>query len=266
MHGMLAGYLQLRRPECLESAVRAGYWLARHQDADGCWRHYEHNGIPHTYNTRGTWALLVTALLAEDRELKMAAIRNLDWALGQQRESGWFANNAFTPDRKPFTHTIAYAIRGFLECGMVLHETRYIDAAIKAARAVARVQRADGWLAGTYGEDWHAGAGYCCLTGVAQMSLIWTRIAQEAGIVELRNNARAALSLLKRNQRLGGHDLIVRGAIAGSQPIWGRYSMFEFPNWAAKFFADALMADLKNSVVPPVLDPEVRCREETARV
>ena len=32
----------------------------------------------------------------------------------------------------------------------------------------------------------------------------------------------------------------VRGAIAGSHPIWGRYSRFEFPNWAAKFFVDAV--------------------------
>ncbi len=38
MHGMLAGFVQLGRTECLESAARAGHWLARHQDADGCWR------------------------------------------------------------------------------------------------------------------------------------------------------------------------------------------------------------------------------------
>ena len=82
MHGMLAGYLQLRRAECLESAVRAGHWLVRQQDADGCWRKFEHNGVPHTYNTRGTWALLATALVVGDRRLKAAAIRNLDWALG----------------------------------------------------------------------------------------------------------------------------------------------------------------------------------------
>ena len=51
---------------------------------------------------------------------------------------------------------------------------------------MAKVQRADGWLAGTYGEHWVAGASYCCLTGVAQMSLNWTRIAQETGLVEFR--------------------------------------------------------------------------------
>ena len=44
----------------------------------------------------------------------------------------------------------------------------------------------------------------------------------------------------------------VRGAIAGSAPIWGDYSRFEFPNWAAKFYADALMMDLSNEPIPPV--------------
>jgi hypothetical protein len=44
----------------------------------------------------------------------------------------------------------------------------------------------------------------------------------------------------------------VRGAIPGSAPIWGAYSRFEFPNWAAKFFADALIMDMANVPVPPV--------------
>jgi hypothetical protein len=256
MHGMLGGYLQRRRPECLESAARAGHWLARQQDADGCWRRYEHNGVPHTYNTRATWALLVTALLIGDRELRAAAIRNLDWALGQQRESGWFANNAFAQHQKPFTHTIAYAIRGLLESGVVLRDERYIESATKAAGALAGVQRADGWLAGTYGEHWDAGAGYCCLTGLAQMSLNWTRIAQERGVAEFRGNARRALGLVKRHQRLRDRDPSVRGAIAGSRPIRGRYAMFEFPNWAAKFFADALMVELREIAVPPMFNAE----------
>ena len=266
MHGMLAGYVQLGRAECLESAVRAGHWLARQQDADGCWRKFEHHGVPHTYNTRATWALLATALIAGDVELKAAAARNLDWALERQRESGWFANNAFTPDREPFTHTIAYAIRGFLECGVLMKSERYIAAAVKAAKALAKAQRADGWLAGTYGERWVAGASYCCLTGVAQMSLNWTRIAQEAGIVELREHARRAIAFLKNHQRLADPDPAVRGALAGSAPIWGRYSMFEFPNWAAKFFADALMMDLANITVPPVPAVAVPPREVAAHV
>jgi hypothetical protein len=252
MHGMLAGHLQLGRPECLVAAVRAGRWLARIQDEDGCWRAFEHNGVPHTYNTRATWALLATALIAGEPALKTAAIRNLEWALSQQRESGWFASNAFRAGQEPFTHTIAYAIRGFLESGVLLGSSRYVDAALKAARAVAHAQRADGWLAGTYDAAWVPRARYCCLTGLAQMSINWTRCAQAADAAELRGHARTALALLKRCHRLDDRDVVARGSIAGSVPIWGAYSRFEFPNWAAKFFADALIMDRDDSAVPPL--------------
>ncbi len=251
MHGMLAGYLQLGRQECLEASVKAGEWLVRHQDKDGCWRRYEHNDVPHVYNTRGTWALLKTGLVTGEQRLKQGAIDNLEWALSQQTDSGWYATNAFTPDRSPFTHTIAYAIRGFLESGVLLGEERYLQSALKAARAMAQVQRQDGWLAGAYADGWQPMASYCCLTGVAQMSLNWTRLAQAADVPELRESARKALSYLKKNHHIDAGDEVVKGGIAGSAPIWGDYSRFEYPNWAAKFYADALMMDMHDIAVPP---------------
>ena len=51
-----------------------------------------------------------------------------------------------------------------------------------------------------------------------------------------------------------GVDPVVRGAIPGSAPIWGAYSRFEFPNWAAKFFADALMMDMVGITIPPIVE------------
>jgi uncharacterized protein YyaL (SSP411 family) len=255
MHGMIAGYVQLRRDDCLAAAVRAGHWLTAQQDDDGCWRKYEHNDTPHVYNTRATWALLATGLLAGEVRLVEAARRNLDWALTQQTASGWFATNAFVPRRAPFTHTIAYAARGFLESGVLLGEDRYVDAALKAGRSLAAAQRNDGWLAGTYQDGWVPDARYSCLTGVAQMSLTWTRLVQVTGDETLRKNARAALEYLKTTQRLNDEDPAIRGGIAGSAPIWGDYSRFEYPNWAAKFFADALMMDMADIAVPPV--PEI---------
>jgi len=252
MHGLVAGYTQLGRQDCLDAMVRAGHWLAKQQDADGCWRKFEHNNTPHVYNTRATWALLSAGLVAGEKPLVEAAKRNLDWALTQQTDSGWYATNAFVPERSPFTHTIAYAIRGFLECGVLLHESRYIDSALKAGRGIARMQRQDGWLAGTYRDGWVADAGYACLTGIAQMSLNWTRMAQATGDATFRTNARAGLAYLKSTQRLHDTDDVVNGGIAGSSPIWGDYSRFEYPNWAAKFFADALMMDMADIAVPPV--------------
>ena len=254
MHGMVAGYTQLRREECLSAAVRAGHWLADQQDEDGCWRKFEHNDTPHVYNTRAAWPLLATGLIAGDTRLVASARRNLDWALTQQTPCGWLAANAFVPWRSPFTHTIAYAIRGFLEAGVLSGEERYMAAAVKAGSGLAATQRPDGWLAGTYKDGWAADANYACLTGVAQMSLNWTRLAQITGADELRSNARLALAYLKTIHHVKHPDPAVRGGIAGSAPIWGDYSRFEYPNWAAKFFADALMMDMQDIAVPPVPD------------
>jgi hypothetical protein len=252
MHGMLAGYLLLGREECLEAACRAGAWMARQQDQDGCWRRFEYRDIPHVYNTRATWAMVRTALLTGDASIRAAAVRHLNWALGQQTTSAWFANNAFTEGGDPVTHTIAYAIRGFLESGLLLSEERYVRAAVRAAEALAAVQRTNGWLAGTYKDGWTASASYCCVTGVAQMALCWLRMAQACGIESMREPARRAIEYVKRTQRLGDASEQVRGGIPGSAPIWGAYARFEYPNWAAKFFADALMMEDTGISIPDV--------------
>jgi len=67
MHGMIAGYLNFNRNECLEAAVNAGKWMLLQQDDDGCWRRSVHNDTPHTYNTRAAWALLRTGLIANEK-------------------------------------------------------------------------------------------------------------------------------------------------------------------------------------------------------
>ena len=45
-----------------------------------------------------------------------------------------------------------------------------------------------------------------------------------------------------RTQNIATNNSNIRGAIAGSHPIFGSYERFKYPNWAAKFFIDALLA------------------------
>ena len=261
IHGMMAGYHQLERRECLESAVRAAHWMHEQQDDDGCWRRSVHNGIPHTYNTRTAWAQLRAAQAAGDRVLRESAIANLDWARSQQTPSGWYCNNAFTIQAPPFTHNIAYAIRGSLEGGLAGGGERFVESALSAAQELMAVQRKDGWLAGTYDDNWVPKSRYCCLTGLAQAAIIWIRLAREREQPAMATAASRALDFLKRNHRVDDPDPRVQGGVAGSAPIWGRYSMFEYPNWAAKFFADALMMRMEHRTIPPIattqnLEPE----------
>jgi len=243
MHGMNVSYQKFKDDKFLESAVKAGKWLLTQQDEDGCWRRRTHNGIPHAYNTRAAWALLQTGLLASDEILINAAKKNIDWALTQQYENGWFDCNAFTPGAKPYTHTIAYAIRGILECGLLLSNEHYINSAYKSAQALAGAQQVNGALPGTFDENWQTSAYYVCLTGLAQTSIIWSKLIHQCHKKELQPNVDKAIIYLKQKHTITDDGKVNDGGIAGSFPIWGRYSMFEYPNWAAKFFAEALISD-----------------------
>lgn len=263
IHGMLAGYQQLGRDECLASAVRAAHWMRQQQDDDGCWRRSVHNGIPHTYNSRAAWGQLRAGLVAGDRAIERSAIANLDWALEQQTASGWYRNNAFTTERPPFTHNIAYAIRGLLEGGLASGQARFVESATRAAQALIEVQRADGGLAGTYADQWRPRASYCCLTGLAQTAIIWIRLSRSREQAPMAAAAGKAIEYLKTNHRVEDPDPRARGGVAGSSPIWGRYSMFEYPNWAAKFFADALMMRMEQRVIPPPGTADKRPDEPT---
>ena len=131
-----------------------------------------------------------------------------------------------------------------------MESERLVSAASRAALALAERQRADGWLAGVYDDGWTPNASYCCLTGLAQMTVIWERLAQHRGTSVLLEPIRRALTYVKKNHKMIGDGSPQDGGIAGSVPIWGRYSMFEFPNWAAKFFADALMMQISATAIP----------------
>ena len=56
------------------------------------------------------------------------------------------------------------------------------------------------------------------------------------------------------------------GGIKGSHPVWGGYDPFRYPNWAAKFFADALMMDLDNIAPPPPPELAAAQQEKVAHV
>ena len=118
--------------------------------------------------------------------------------------------------------------------------------------ALMAKQRADGWLAGTYDDGWTPTASYACVTGVAQMALCWLRLCQISG--DQRATAMPRGGQLPTSSAPSGSKMRMTSCAGRSlapRRSGARYSRFEFPNWAAKFFADALMMDMANVAVPP---------------
>ena len=230
------------------SLERAADWLVAAQDADGCWRRFPSpftTTRQATYNTRCAFGLVRAHDVIPKRAYLNAADRNVNWALGHARPNGWLPDNCLThnADDSALTHTIAYSIRGILEVGARLRQTRYIDHALRMAREVAQRQNADGSLSAYFLPDWRAKSSWTCLTGNSQMAINWQRLAFETGDTTLVKHAVAANRFNMSVHDLDARNPGVRGGIPGSFPINGGYMTYRYPNWAAKFFMDALMLE-----------------------
>jgi hypothetical protein len=232
-----------------EAAVRASAWLCDIMDADGCWRKF---GSPmtgkqiNTYNTRSAWSLARTHEITGEKRFLDAAVRNAEWALTQARDNGWLEQNCLQDNAQPFTHTIAYAMRGLLEIGAYAQREDFLAAARKIGDAMFANLPGNGYLPGRFDSQWKPTVKWSCLTGDCQLGINWGRFYQITGDAKYREATTRILGFVKRTQRLSGADRDVVGGIKGSFPINGGYHPWQYPNWATKFYADALMMDMAN--------------------
>ncbi|MDZ7752526.1 MAG: glycoside hydrolase family 127 protein [Gammaproteobacteria bacterium] len=233
-----------------EAAARAAHWLCEAQDDDGCWRRF---GSPMTtrnvnlYNTRSAWGIAAVHRITGEQRFLDGAVKNLEWALAQQRDNGWYAHNCLQDDTQPFVHTIAYAMRGFLEVGDYTGREDFLASAVKVGDALAAALPANGFLPGRFDREWRPTVKWSCLTGNAQIAINWGRLYQITGEERFREAVTRINGFTKTTQTLDG-PLDERGGIKGSHPINGGYHPWQYPNWAAKFFADALM--MEHAIAP----------------
>lgn len=241
LEGFVRAFRETDAPELLAAAHHAAQWLVGVADQNRQWTRNTFRGVPHVYNARTARSLLQLNAISPESEYADVARANLDWALAQQDPDGWFDHCAFRPGAAPFTHTIAYALEGLFGAGLLLDEDRYVDAARCGAEAALSHARPDGFVPGQIDGAGKSVAVYCCLTGNCQLAAVWSRLYARFGDERYRSGAERALGYVMRHQDLDTADLDVRGAIKGSQPLWGGYAPFVFPSWAAKFFVDAML-------------------------
>lgn len=280
--GLLAWHKATGETRALAAARAAGDWLVSIQDVDGGFRKHTYMAQPSTYSAHATcWLAQLGRHLNKPSYLE-AASKHLDWVLSHvDKNTGWFDLSGFSREdhleRKALTHTIAYTIWGVLATSEVLERTDGIAAARRAALRISRRSELAGRLPGILDAKWQSRARFTCLTGNAQMALIWFRLNELKPDLRLLNSALKALDQVKVAQPMFHSNPAIRGAIPGSDPIWGDYIYMSLPNWSAKFFIDALMAKdralaklenylqprmSKPSRIPPVLAPEHSAADE----
>jgi Squalene-hopene cyclase C-terminal domain len=247
LQGLVVIYRETGEERFLCAAERAARWLIDHQSADGAWydRVHGESMIPHAYNARTSWALLDLYDVVRRNEYKEAAQRNLEWTLACQLPSGWFRNTAFMPGDPPLTHTIGYVLEGLLESWCHLRDKRLLQASLRCAEALRDHFDHHNQLPATFDANWESKDHYSCVPGCAQIALAWFRLFEIAGLTQFRQAALRLNRWLASLQIQAGANADAHGGIPGSYPLFGQYERMRLPNWAAKFFADAMLAEYR---------------------
>lgn len=194
-----------------------------------------------TYTCLCAWAMYRFGVLSGKQDYQLAAVKVIEAALNQQCSNGWFAHNCLTISTAPLTHTMGYTLQGILEVGILAQRADFIAAAKAGVDPlIARIDRC-GLLPGRFYADWVPAVFSSCLTGNAQIAVVCFRLYEITGLVKYNQAADMLTNSLKSLQVINSEDLPFNGAIAGSFPIFGGYMRGGYPNWATKYFIDALL-------------------------
>jgi hypothetical protein len=240
IRGLLRTWSETGDDRYLEAAERGGAWIVANQEGDGSWARANFKGMRRVYDSYVSAALVRLGVATGDERFRLAAVRNCEFVLANQRANGWFANADNSPysNDVPVTHTICYTIDGLLECGALLDEVAFHDAGQLAADALIR--RVESWpmLYGRLDAEWQPRVDWVCLTGAAQLGVVALCLHDRTGDVRYLDAARTLVDFLTWTQQLNGVGRHRRGAIAGAYPIWGLYCPLKYPSWATKYFVD----------------------------
>lgn len=243
VRGMMAAHDRTREQKYLDAAIRASDWIVSVQEENGSWVRHNFLQQGRVYDTYVSAPLLHMHAITGGERYREAAIKNLEWGLTRQLPNGWFqdADNTIAHNDRPITHTLAYTMDGLLECHGFSSDHRYLVSARKAADALLERFLVHGSLNGRYDRNWK-GSEFPITTGNAQLAIVWARLYQITSDRKYEDAVISMVSWLKAVQSLSANGPTEgRGAITGTFPLWGRYEKFAFPNWAQKYFADALL-------------------------
>jgi uncharacterized protein YyaL (SSP411 family) len=244
LFGYTAAYREINAPEYLEAGRRAADFLLSDMGDDGQFRTHGPFVVPHpvkTYNGLCAWPLYRFGEDIRDPRYQKAAVKAVEATLAQQQANGWFSNNCISEPEAPLSHTIAYALQGILEVGSLAGREDFIAAARKGAEPLLERISPNGFLPGRFHSDWSPAVSFSCLTGNAQLAVIYYRLHELTKEPKYRAAADLLVNFLKAIQIVNSDNPMINGAIPGSFPLIGGYMTAGYPNWAAKYFLDALM-------------------------
>jgi hypothetical protein len=225
------------------AAARASDWLLSVQEPDGRWvrgnSKYANPGGT-LYNVMAAWGLCEAGVALGEERYVQGAIRNAEYCLSRQHPNGWLPDCCLSNVDEPLLHTLAYSMQGLLGIGRLTRRDDLIAGAQKLADAQLLIMSPEGFLPGRQRQDFTAAADWCCLTGSAQTSAVWSQLYLLRHDQKYRTAVEVVNRYLMARHDVRNDDLRLRGGVPGSWPVWGGYGRLQILNWATKFLLDAL--------------------------
>ncbi|MDD5036310.1 MAG: hypothetical protein PHE55_16305 [Methylococcaceae bacterium] len=244
LDGWCSAYDETHDPAFLEAARKAADFLVADLDDAGYFKtngDYVSPGEIKTYTCLCAWAIYRFGQLVNEARYLDAAIRSIEAALKQQQSNGWFAHSCLSQSDRPLTHTLGYTLQGILEVGLLAGREDFVTAVRHGVDPILERIKPNGYLPGRFYSDWEPATFSSCLTGSAQIAIVCFRLAEHTGSDAYIASANRLVDFLKSLQLKESDDPALIGALAGSFPMLGSYMRSGYPNWATKFFLDALM-------------------------
>ena len=254
LDGWCSAFRHSGNPKLMAAARKAADFLVNDLDEQGYFKTngaFVSAGEIKTYTCLCAWSIYRFGELAQDEAYQQAAARVIESALRQQQPNGWFAHNCLTHSDAPLTHTLGYTLQGILEVGDLAGRPDFIDAVRRSIDAILPRMDSNGYLPGRFYADWEPAGFSSCLTGSAQIAIVAYRLFELTGEASYRTQADKLVDFLKALQLLKSDDAAVVGALAGSFPLMGSYMRAGYPNWATKYFLDALLLQQRLENVAP---------------
>lgn len=238
IHGLLDYYNAYGDQELIEACCKCADWLVKVQSSDGSWRQFTIHQL--SSNTPTAAALFRLAAITGKEEYRFAANKNVSFALDLQLPNGYFKGNGFDTQTKAFTITIAYAINGLLECGILESNTQWKDAASRALTRVLAAVNHTGFLVGELDENFQSSSSFSCLPGSCLLAIVGYKMTSLSGNKGLKSNSDLLVDYVKRRQ-MASKNPGIRGGISGSWPVSGNYCSYEITSWGVRYFTEAIM-------------------------
>lgn len=238
IHSLLDYHNARGGSDLIEASIKSADWLLKVQSPDGSWRQFTFHQL--SSNTLTGAALIRLAAITGDKKYYEAGEKNIEFALGLQLPNGYFSGNGFDSNSSAYTITIAYAIAGMLEAGLLTGNQEWKNAALKGLVPVLNLVNNSGFLVGEIDENFQSDSSFSCLPGNCLLAINAYKLATITSNNDLKTKADLLTDYVKGKQMISKIPQ-VDGGISGSWPISGNYSSYEIPSWAVRYFVEAVM-------------------------